>query len=41
MLILGDESHHRGKLPWVTGALVAVNVLMLTVIVPPWVTLKW
>jgi membrane associated rhomboid family serine protease len=28
MLILGDESHHNGRLPWVTGSLVAVNVLM-------------
>ena len=31
MFILGDESHHRGKVPWVTAALVAVNVLMFAV----------
>jgi membrane associated rhomboid family serine protease len=28
MLILGDESHHHGKIPWVTGALVVTNVLV-------------
>jgi len=27
MLILGDESQHNGKIPWVTGALVVINVL--------------
>jgi membrane associated rhomboid family serine protease len=31
MFILGDESHHRGKLPWVTFVLVATNVLMFAV----------
>lgn len=28
MLILGDESHHNGKFPWVTCALVVTNVLV-------------
>jgi membrane associated rhomboid family serine protease len=28
MLILGDESHHNGKFPWVTCALVATNVVV-------------
>ncbi len=28
MLILGDESHHHGKVPWVTGVLVVANVLV-------------
>src|SRR5947209_7028619 len=27
MLILGDENHFRGKLPWVTFNLVAINIL--------------
>ena len=31
MLILGDDSHHNGKFPWVTGALVAVNVIVFLV----------
>src|SRR5882724_12959458 len=31
MLILGDESHHNGKFPWVTGALVAANVIVFLV----------
>jgi membrane associated rhomboid family serine protease len=28
MLILGDESHHNGRWPWVTAALVLANVLV-------------
>src|SRR6516162_7816573 len=26
MLILGDESHHRGKWPWVTILIVLINI---------------
>jgi membrane associated rhomboid family serine protease len=28
MLIIGDESQHNGKIPWVTGGLVVINVLV-------------
>jgi len=28
MFILGDQSHHNGRVPWVTGALVATNLLV-------------
>src|SRR5262249_3845817 len=28
MLILGDESHDRGKLPWVTLTLIGLNLLV-------------
>lgn len=31
MFILGDESHHHGKLPWVTGSLIALNLLTFCV----------
>src|SRR4051794_22654096 len=31
MFILGDESHHNGKVPWVTFSLVLINVLLFTV----------
>jgi membrane associated rhomboid family serine protease len=27
MLILGDESQHNGKIPWVTGGLIVANIL--------------
>src|SRR5262245_27317098 len=27
MLILGDESHHHGKVPWVTLSLLVINLL--------------
>ena len=28
MLIVGDQSHHNGRIPWVTGSLLATNVLV-------------
>jgi len=28
MLILGDESQHNGKIPWVTGSLILINLLV-------------
>jgi membrane associated rhomboid family serine protease len=28
MLILGDQSHHHGRVPWVTGFLVVANLLV-------------
>jgi membrane associated rhomboid family serine protease len=31
MFILGDESHHRGKIPWVTASLIAINLLTFCV----------
>src|SRR5262245_39323198 len=31
MFILGDESHHHGKWPWVTGSLIALNLLTFCV----------
>src|SRR5260370_25177317 len=31
MLIPGDAAHHNAKFPWVTGALVAVNVIVFLV----------
>jgi membrane associated rhomboid family serine protease len=31
MLILGDQSHHHGRIPWVTGALIVANVAMYLV----------
>jgi membrane associated rhomboid family serine protease len=31
MLIIGDTSHHRGRVPWVTGALVVINLAMYLV----------
>src|SRR6516162_4873687 len=31
MLILGDQSHHNGRWPWVTGALVAINLVLFCV----------
>jgi membrane associated rhomboid family serine protease len=31
MLIIGDQSHHNGRWPWVTGSLVAANVVMFLV----------
>jgi membrane associated rhomboid family serine protease len=31
MFILGDESQHRGKIPWVTGSLLVLNILAFCV----------
>ena len=27
MLLLGDETHDNGRLPWVTGSLIAMKAL--------------
>ncbi len=31
MMILGDEGHYNGRFPWVTAALIAINVAVFTV----------
>jgi membrane associated rhomboid family serine protease len=28
MIILGDDSQHNGKIPWVTGSLILINILV-------------
>src|SRR5262245_26257845 len=28
MFIIGDQSHHNGRIPWVTGTLVVTNVVV-------------